>query len=191
MHLTSKCRINSSLMMLLLLTSSIGAQIGNAATFEKLKTAPVFGTGMVLQCGEPIRIWGTSAVGDKISVTLGAQNRGVTTSTDGNWSVVFPPKKASFEPLALTVNEIQFDDILIGEVWICAGQSNMQFSLKQCDSGNEMLRRADNPNCSGAIPLISLRPNGSKVIQNLPQPPPQSDGFLQSNCKRNLTCLSA
>ena len=170
MHLTSKCRINSSLMMLLLLTSSIGAQIGNAATFEKLKTAPVFGTGMVLQCGEPIRIWGTSAVGDKISVTLGAQNRGVTTSTDGNWSVVFPPKKASFEPLALTVNEIQFDDILIGEVWICAGQSNMQFSLKQCDSGNEMLRRADNPH------LRIMRHQGLRLVAK--------DGYTERELQR-------
>ena len=136
-----RCALIASLLLV-----SFHVQQGIAAFDEQLHPAPVFGTGMVLQQNMPIRIWGTATPGEEISVTLGTENSSVKTTKEGIWSVKLPARKASFSPVSLSINEIKFDDILIGEVWICAGQSNMQFPLKQCGNGNELLRQADNPN---------------------------------------------
>ena len=153
-----------------LLLASFDAQQGIAASDKSLHPAPAFGNRMVLQQNMPIHIWGTATPGEEISVTLGTENSSVKTTKDGNWSVKLPPRKASFEPLSLSINEIQFDDILIGEVWICAGQSNMQFSLKQCESGNELLRRADNPN------LRIMRHQGLRLVAK--------EGYTEQELKR-------
>jgi sialate O-acetylesterase len=143
---------------------------GIAAVDAPLQPARVFGTGMVLQQNKPIRIWGTAAPDEEISVTLGNANSRVKTAKDGTWSVTLPAQKASFKPLSLTINDIEFDDILIGEVWICAGQSNMQFPLKQCDNGNKLLRQADNPN------LRIMRHQGLRLVAK--------DGFTERELKR-------
>lgn len=125
---------------------------------------------MVLQQEMPIRIWGTATPGEEISVTLGTENCRVKAAKDGNWSVNLPARKASFQSLSLSINEIIFHDILIGEVWICAGQSNMQFPLKQCDNGNELLRRADNPN------LRIMRHQGLRLVAK--------DGYTERELNR-------
>ena len=145
MYRTLSSPFRSGLLASLLLIS-FHTHEGIAAFDESIRPAPVFGTGMVLQQNMPIHIWGTAAPGEEISVTLGTENSRIKTAKDGSWSVKLPAQKASFKPLSLSINEIKFEDILIGEVWICAGQSNMQFPLKQSDRGNELLRQADNPN---------------------------------------------
>ena len=145
MQRTLKSLFQSALVASLLL-ASIDIRQGIAAFDEALRPASVFGTGMVLQQNMPIRIWGTATPGEEISITLGLESCRVKTARDGNWSAKLPARKGSFNPLSLSINEIKFDDILIGEVWICAGQSNMQFPLKQSHLGNELLRQADNPN---------------------------------------------
>ena len=153
-----------------LLLVSFHVQQGFAAFDEHLRPAPVFGTGMVLQQNMPIRVWGTATPGEEVSVTLGTENSRVKTSKEGTWSVELPARKASFDSLSLSINEIKFDDILIGEVWICAGQSNMQFPLKQCDNGNELLRRADNPN------LRIMRHQGLRLVAK--------DGYTERELNR-------
>lgn len=125
---------------------------------------------MVLQQNMPIQVWGTAAPGEEISVTLGSESCRVKAGKDGNWSVKLPARKASFQSLSLSINEIIFHDILIGEVWICAGQSNMQFPLKQCDNGNELLRRADNPN------LRIMRHQGLRLVAK--------DGYTERELNR-------
>lgn len=113
-------------------------------TSGNVKLAPVFGSHMVLQQNEPIYIWGEAVPETKIHAQLGAEKKETITDKQGKWQVVFSSRKASFEPLFLTVNNLRLDDILIGEVWICSGQSNMQFPLKNANTYQSVLNQLSN-----------------------------------------------
>jgi sialate O-acetylesterase len=87
---------------------------------------------MVLQRERPIHLWGWSAPGEKVSVTLHGVSRATAGDSLGNWSVFLPPEAAG-GPYQLTVtgsNQIVLEDILIGDVWFASGQSNMEMPLK-------------------------------------------------------------
>lgn len=108
----------------------------------------VFGSGMVLQRGMPIRVWGTAAPGEKIQVGLGAESLRTQAAGDGRWSVVLSARSAEAAPQALVIrgtNELRFDDVLIGDVWLCSGQSNMNMRLKQTDNAAAELIAATVP----------------------------------------------
>ena len=86
---------------------------------------------MVLQRNNPIKIWGWAAQGEKISVTFNGKHRNTVASRDGNWSVEFSEMKAG-GPYSIQLNgsnKIELNDILVGDVWLCAGQSNMVHQL--------------------------------------------------------------
>lgn len=114
-----------------------------------VKLASIFSSDMVLQQGKHIKIWGTAGKGEKITVTLGDKSKTTKALKNGNWSVIFPPRKASFEPLTLTVeskNKIELKNILVGEVWICSGQSNMEWPLIKANNGQQEVAAANYPN---------------------------------------------
>ena len=109
----------------------------------------VFGSHMVLQRDMPIPVWGWADAGEQIEVKLG-DVPAVTATTDagGNWRVDLPKQKAG-GPLALTVTgkkAITLDDVYIGEVWLCSGQSNMEMSV--AGSMNFEQEKADGANYS-------------------------------------------
>jgi len=88
----------------------------------------MFGKGMVLQRDLPVPIWGKASPGEKVTVSFADQQQSTTTGADGKWQVVLDPLQTSNEGQKLTVqgaNTKEFDDVLVGEVWLCAGQSNM------------------------------------------------------------------
>ena len=97
--------------------------------------ARAFGSHMVLQQGQPIPVWGTAKPEAKVVVTLGAQKQTAIADADGKWKVNFPALKASGQTLTLKAAAAQrkttITDILVGEVWLCAGQSNMEWKLSQ------------------------------------------------------------
>ncbi len=104
-----------------------------------VKLAGAFGDHMVLQQGMKLPVWGTAAANEAVTVsvdsadgkTLASAN--TTTDSSGKWRVDLPSLTASDSAVKMTVhgsNTIELSDILVGEVWICAGQSNMQYSLK-------------------------------------------------------------
>lgn len=96
---------------------------------------PWFGDGMVLQRDQPIRIAGTAAPGGKVTVHLGAETSSLAVAPSGRWSVVFPAQRANVQPTTITVEErgqtVTVRNVLVGDVWICAGQSNMEFPLSR------------------------------------------------------------
>ncbi len=98
----------------------------------EVKLPNIFGNSMVLQQGQANRVWGMANPGEKVVVTIDAQSQAATADNTGNWSVMLDPL-ALGEPRELTVkgdsNELKFTDVLVGEVWICSGQSNMQWSV--------------------------------------------------------------
>lgn len=97
---------------------------------------------MVLQRNHPIKIWGWAAQGEKISVTFNGKHRKTVASRDGDWSVEFPEMKAG-GPYSIQFNgsnKIELNDILVGDVWLCAGQSNMvhQLNIHDITYANEI-----------------------------------------------------
>jgi sialate O-acetylesterase len=92
----------------------------------------IFSSHMVLQRGMPIHIWGWSAPGEKVSVSMHGATRDTAGDKLGSWSVYLPPEAAG-GPYQLTVtgsNRLVLDDVLVGDVWFASGQSNMEMPLK-------------------------------------------------------------
>ena len=97
-----------------------------------VKLPAIFGSHMVLQQERKIPVWGTAGPGEAVTVTLGGQTTRATADAQGKWRVDLAPLANSTTPLTLTVagkNNLAFDDVLVGDVWICSGQSNMEFDL--------------------------------------------------------------
>ncbi len=104
-----------------------------------LQLASPFGDHMVLQRDQPVPIWGTATPDEKITVTFAGQEKSAITDASGHWRLDLAPLAASAEPRDLTVSAtnalnsqpstLNFSDVLVGEVWLCGGQSNMERQL--------------------------------------------------------------
>jgi sialate O-acetylesterase len=96
-----------------------------------VKLPNIFGSHMVLQHGQPNKVWGRADAGESVTVSIGDQSKQATAGADGQWHVVLDPLSVG-GPHTVSVrgkNTVTFEDVLVGEVWICAGQSNMQWSV--------------------------------------------------------------
>lgn len=115
--------------------------------FGGLKIADIFTDNMVLQREKPISIWGTANAGTKVSVDFDHQTAFVSTGSDGKWRISFPARNASSAPERMTIeNEGTrkvFGNILIGDVWLASGQSNMFFPLSAATGGKEAAANAN------------------------------------------------
>ena len=114
----------------------------------EVKLPGFFGDSMVLQQQKPIAIWGWAEPGESITVTLADASETATADKTGKWKVALPAMTASKEPISLTVkgsNTIEINDILIGEVWLCSGQSNMEWSVRSSSNAAEEIAAADYP----------------------------------------------
>lgn len=93
----------------------------------------IFCDGMVVQRGEPVRIWGTADPGETVTVTASVKKaRPVTVTADdnGRWEVSLPALKAG-GPYTITVNDRTISDVLSGDVFLCSGQSNMELPVRR------------------------------------------------------------
>ena len=107
-----------------------------------------FGDHMVLQQESEIPLWGWCDPGEDISVTLGKAEATTTGDSSGTWRVTLPAMRASTEPFTLRVegtNTIEINDILIGEVWLCSGQSNMEWTVDRSTNHDAEIAAADYP----------------------------------------------
>jgi sialate O-acetylesterase len=114
-----------------------------------IKLPSLFGNHMVLQQKSKVPIWGWASPGENISIEVSWQKNKVHTKTDasGHWKIELETPKAG-GPYQININgenSIQLNDILIGEVWLCSGQSNMTFPLKYSDSAKQEIAKADFP----------------------------------------------
>jgi sialate O-acetylesterase len=94
----------------------------------------ILGNGMVLQRNQPVPIWGTAVAGEKVTVKFNGQTKTTSADATGKWQVILNAMQASSQPKTLTIsgtNTIKLDNILIGEVWLCSGQSNMQYEMRK------------------------------------------------------------
>ena len=114
-----------------------------------LQVAGIFSDSMVLQQGKPVPVWGTAEPDEKIVVKFMGGNYETVVENDGSWQVALNPLTASFNPERMEIctkrEQIIFEDILIGEVWLCSGQSNMEFPIHQDEKAKDMIKAADFP----------------------------------------------
>jgi sialate O-acetylesterase len=124
----------------------------------------IFGSHMVLQRDQKDKVWGKAHPGDTITVAIAGQEKTATAGDDGAWSVMLDPMPAG-GPHTMTVkgkdNTITFEDVLVGEVWICSGQSNMQWAVGQANDAELEIAAAKYPN----IRLISVPQVGTQEPQ--------------------------
>jgi len=128
--------------LILVLSSAIGA-------FADVKLPAIISDNMVLQQGMQVPIWGWAEPGEKVKVSgswqIGSWN--TTTGKDGKWMVKIKPPKAG-GPYKMTIsgeNTIALNNILVGEVWICSGQSNMEMGIGLVTNAKQEIARADYP----------------------------------------------
>jgi sialate O-acetylesterase len=108
------------------------ASLTPAVSRADIKLPTIFTDHMVLQQGQKNRVWGTAAAGEKVTVSIGSQQQSATAAGDGKWMVTLDPLPVSSQSATLTIkgnNTVAIQDVLVGEVWICSGQSNMQWSV--------------------------------------------------------------
>jgi sialate O-acetylesterase len=117
------------------------------AVMADVKLPAVIGDHMVLQHGMKDAIWGWADPGEKVTVKLGDQSAEATADAGGRWRVNVEPPKAG-GPVKMTVagkNTLTVDDILVGEVWVCSGQSNMEMSVRGVTNAQQEIAEAKFP----------------------------------------------
>ena len=96
----------------------------------KITLPQLFQDGMVLQRNKPIPVWGKADAGELVTVTLNKKKVTTTADADGRWRVDLPIMKAG-GPFQLTINELTIDNVLIGDVWLLSGQSNIDVTIER------------------------------------------------------------
>lgn len=117
-------------------------------SFAEVRLASVFGDHMVLQRDQELRFWGWAQGGEKVVVEFGGKSAQGVADDQGRWVVKFPAMPASKLPQALTIrgeNTLRFEDVLVGEVWLCSGQSNMEWTVAASGNPQEEIAAGDHP----------------------------------------------
>lgn len=149
--------------------ASIVAVLAFSASYQSahadVSLPAVIGSNMVLQREKPLPIWGWATPGEEVTITLGEDLGKVTANEKGEWKFTLPARKSGGEPLKMTIageNTIELTNILVGEVWVCSGQSNMQWSVQQSDKAQEEISAATHPNIRlFNVPLV---PSGTPAM---------------------------
>ncbi len=131
--LTQSMKTALYLFSLLWLTASLQAEV---------KLSKVFTPHMVLQHGIEVPIWGTATAGEEVTVSFAGQSLKTTADDKGNWRVKLAPLSPSAEPQTLTISNQTIDDVLVGDVWVGSGQSNMDMVVASYTKDDPVLAEA-------------------------------------------------
>jgi sialate O-acetylesterase len=146
-----------------------------------VKLPAIFGDHMVLQADTPVRVWGWADAGEQVKVEIQNQSASAEAGADGAWQVTLEPLNASAEPTRLVVagrNRIEIEDVLVGEVWLCAGQSNMWWPVSRTTDARREIQEANDPRLRlftvpvdvAAEPQPDLADTPTAVLSRPPQP---------------------
>lgn len=119
-----------------------------APAVAEVRLPAVFSDHMVLQRDKPIAVWGWDAPGTEVTVTLGASSAGTKADDKGAWKVSLPARKADAKGQKLAVkgtSEKVYSDVLVGEVWLCSGQSNMEWTVASSDNAQQEIANGNHP----------------------------------------------
>lgn len=121
---------------------------GSAVLRADVVPAPLFGDRAVLQRDKPVPVWGKADPGEKVTVVFGDQQRSATAERDGRWIVFFDAVPASVQGKDLSItgkNTLVLRDIVVGDVWLCSGQSNMEWPVSRAASAEAEIAAANFP----------------------------------------------
>jgi len=150
--------------LLFLLLALVGHHLAARAN---VSLPDVLSDGMVLQQNQKVPVWGKGDPGESVTVRFGGQSKSTTATAEGEWLIKLDPMKANAAPATMTIsgrNTIELRNILVGEVWLVAGQSNMQRLLSETANGEAVIAAAEHP-------LIRLF-NVSRQVAFKHAPPP-------------------
>ncbi len=189
MRLPVKLRLVVGSLVVLLATRSVQAAV---------KPNGLFSDNAVLQQKVKVPVWGTTDANDKVTVSFAGQQVEATPQ-DGKWKVELAPLAAG-GPHEMTISQgddkVALKNILVGEVWLCGGQSNMQWTLENSDGGSEAIAASANDN----LRLITVprhranapRPTSTPLgLSPDRKPPAASRAWATSSaapCKRSWAC---
>ncbi len=142
-----------------------------AISYADVRLPKIFGDSMVLQRERPIAIWGWADAGEKITVRFRAQTRTTAADNSGRWKVLLGPEKAgeNYNLVVAGKNTINLKGVMVGDIWVCSGQSNMEMAVKHVMNATEEIQQADYPGIRhfnlpravSGIPLDDLSDGGS------------------------------
>ena len=131
-----------------------------------VKLPGIFADHMVLQRQMPVVVWGWAAPGEKVLIDFAGNHAETTADASGSWKTELPAMEASVVGLTLSVkgsNAVTINDVLVGEVWLCSGQSNMEWALGRSEGGtnacattNPLLRLCTIPHNSQSTPVSDV-----------------------------------
>ena len=149
-----------------------------SSAFAAPAVDPQFGTHAVIQRGKPIVLSGSAAPDEQVSVSFAGERKNVTADSAGRWNAGFSARAAG-GPYSIALNGSQAaEDVAVGDVWLCSGQSNMEYPLRRALNGDGEVQNADDPQ----LRLM-------KVPQQLAPPPQQA--FAKAPQWRSTTPDSA
>ncbi|MBM4113217.1 MAG: sialate O-acetylesterase [Phycisphaerae bacterium] len=138
------------------------ASIGPRA-FAEVRLPHIFSSRMVLQRDMPLPVWGWADPGEEVAVTLGDETQRTRADAAGTWRVTLSPREAG-GPHSLRVkgtNEISLDEVLVGEVWLCSGQSNMEMGITLVEGGSQAAAGANDSKIR--LLMVPNRPSGQPL----------------------------
>ena len=141
-----RCQVAACRMAVCTLTLVLLLLTATSAVAD-VKLARVFADHMVLQRDQPLPVWGWAEAGEQITVSLAGVQTMATANGDGKWMAKLAPLPGGgpHQMVVAGKNTVTLSDVLIGEVWVCSGQSNMQWSLRQATKADAEIAAADHP----------------------------------------------
>ncbi|MGO8763689.1 MAG: sialate O-acetylesterase [Limisphaerales bacterium] len=134
------------LSIFLVFLTGLAAITASASTMPLV--SPMFGDNMVLQRGRPNAIWGWAKPGDKVTVEIAAKSAAATADADGRWQAEIQPPPTG-GPYSMKISDqdqsVEFHEVLVGDVWLCGGQSNMELGLTVASNGVDEAKSANHP----------------------------------------------
>lgn len=114
----------------------------------EVKLPAVFSDNMVLQRDIDVPVWGWADAGEKVVVTFNGQTKDTVAGENGKWFLKLSPMQAGgpFEMTVAGSNKIEFKNVMLGDVWVCSGQSNMQWNVANSNNPEEEIKNANYPN---------------------------------------------
>ena len=123
-------------------------QIGSVSLRAEVTLPSIISDGMVLQQQVATPIWGWADPGERVTVSINQQSKSVAADAGGKWMVRLDPMEANAEGTPLKIegsNTVEVQQVLVGEVWICSGQSNMEWSVANSLNAKAEIAAADHP----------------------------------------------
>lgn len=131
----------------------------------EIKLSPIIGDNMVLQQKQSDLIWGWDTPGTEVTVFFGNQIKKGKADKEGRWEVRLDAMPANASPQTLTIqgtNKVELKNVVVGEVWMCSGQSNMEWSINRDWKGDIETLASNHPN----LRLISVPVHGTQELKN-------------------------